>query len=363
MTQPTTTEAPVTASESKDSQGKRRLRIGLRWKLLVAFAGIFTAVFLFLALFIFSFTTEAAKARLENVLASSAEGGALTIDAKDFQALNALPAVPDSNFSYGLGYPDNPLYPSVAMHLYDIRRIVASSKVYSYFKGDDGKLYFSASGGAMVPPPDGPLGVQFKVPVADVVDANTYQYMEKGLTKTTKQRDAYTDDYGTFISAYSPIKDANGNSVGAVGLDYPQTYVSEVQDNVRRQLFPILLGSYIVLLLMVLAMSSLVTRPVRRVTQATRRIADGEYDIDVRALVRSRFPDELYTLAESVSDMAAKVAHREQSLTREVKRLKVEIDSAKREEAVKQIVDTDFFTDLSAKAAEMRLRRRGEEGE
>ena len=179
----------------------------------------------------------------------------------------------------------------------------------------------------------------------------------------TKQRDAYTDDYGTFISAYSPILDANGKSIGAVGLDYPQTYVSEVQDGVRRQLFPILAIAYIVLLLMVLAMSSLVTRPVRRVTQATRRIADGEYDIDVKSLVPSRFPDELYTLAESVSDMAAKVAQREQSLTQEVRRLKVEIDSAKREEAVKQIVDTDFFSDLTTKAAEMRRRLRDEEGE
>lgn len=356
MTQPTTA-APATSSDADASQ-KKRLRVGIRWKLLLAFAGIFTAVFLFIAVFIFGFTTEAAKARLENVLASSAEGGALTIDPVTFQELNALPPVSDPEFSYGLGYPDSQLYTDVAMQLYDIRRIVAGSKVYSYFMADDGRMYFSASGGAMVPPPDGPLGVQFKVPVDEVVDANTYEYMKQGLTATTKQRDAYTDDYGTFISAYAPIKDASGNSIGAVGLDYPQTYVAEVQASVREQLFPILIGSYVVLLLMVLVMSSLVTRPVRRVTHATRRIADGEYDIDVRSLVPSRFPDELYTLAESVSDMAAKVAQREQSLTQEVKRLKVEIDATKREEAVKQIVDTDFFTDLTAKAADMRRRLR-----
>jgi hypothetical protein len=66
----------------------------------------------------------------------------------------------------------------------------------------------------------------------------------------------------------------------------------------------------------------------------------------------------MYTLAESVSSMAAKVGARERSLTREVQRLKVEIDSAKREEAVKEITESDFFSELTTKAAEMRQRIR-----
>ena len=78
-------------------------------------------------------------------------------------------------------------------------------------------------------------------------------------------------------------------------------------------------------------------------------------------MVHTRFPDEMYTLAESFTSMAAKVAARERSLTQEVQRLKVEIDHARREEAVKQITESDSFAELARKAAEMRRRNRGED--
>ena len=101
-------------------------------------------------------------------------------------------------------------------------------------------------------------------------------------------------------------------------------------------------------------------RPLARLTAATRRIADGEYDLDVRSIVKSRFPDEMYELGQSFAIMAEKVAARERHLTKEVQRLRVEIDQAKREEAVQEITSTDFFEDLSGKADQLRaaLRRK-----
>lgn len=144
-------------------------------------------------------------------------------------------------------------------------------------------------------------------------------------------------------------------------MDYPLTYVTEVQSGVQQRLYPVLGISYIVLLALVLALSTSLTRPLKRLTAATERIAAGEYDLDVQGMVRARFPDELYTLAEAVATMAAKVGARERSLTREVQRLKVEIDATRREEAVKEITETDFFSDLTSKAADMRRRIRGED--
>ena len=54
--------------------------------------------------------------------------------------------------------------------------------------------------------------------------------------------------------------------------------------------------------------------------------------------------------------MASKVAERERALTREVQRLRVEIDNTKREETVREITETDFFADLAAKAEDLRGR-------
>ena len=350
------TEAPLTVPPVTQRRG---FRLGIRWKLLISFTTAFTVVFAFIAIWIFQYTTTVAKERLENELNRSALGGAATISAPEFVELNAtVPAVPDGTYEYGLGYPDSPLYDLIARELFSIRQIVKDAKVYSYYLDPaDGKLYFSASGGYYVTPE--PVGVQFKVPVIDVVDPATYAYMEQGLTATTEQKE-YSDDFGNFISSYTPILDDAGTPVGAIGLDYPQSYVAEVQDGIRRQLFPVLGFSYIALLLLVLVLSTSLARPLRRLTAATGRIANGEYDLDVTGLVRTRFPDEMFTLAESFAEMAKKVGLRERTLTREVQRLKVEIDHTRREEAVKEITESDFFSDLTAKAAEMRRKARPE---
>lgn len=350
------TEAPLIVPPVTQRRG---FRLGIRWKLLISFTTAFTVVFAFIAIWIFQYTTTVAKERLENELNRSALGGAATISAPEFVELNAtVPAVPDGTYEYGLGYPDSPLYDLIARELFSIRQIVKDAKVYSYYLDPaDGKLYFSASGGYYVTPE--PVGVQFKVPVIDVVDPATYAYMEQGLTATTEQKE-YSDDFGNFISSYTPILDDAGTPVGAIGLDYPQSYVAEVQDGIRRQLFPVLGFSYIALLLLVLVLSTSLARPLRRLTAATGRIANGEYDLDVTGLVRTRFPDEMFTLAESFAEMAKKVGLRERTLTREVQRLKVEIDHTRREEAVKEITESDFFSDLTAKAAEMRRKARPE---
>jgi HAMP domain-containing protein len=120
--------------------------------------------------------------------------------------------------------------------------------------------------------------------------------------------------------------------------------------------------SYAALLLLVLFLSASLTRPITRLTGATQRIAEGEYELDVRAIVPNRFPDEMWTLASSVAAIAAKVAARERRLVKEVQRLKVEIDYARRESSVKEITESDFFSDLTTKSDAMRRRMRGQDG-
>lgn len=347
------------AAEPETTQKKMR-RLSLRWKLLAAFAGVFTIVFAFLAVWIFQYTTSTTTQRLQTQLENAAVGGAQTINGDEFATMIAtVPPVKDPTNPTGLGYPTDASFKAIAQQLLNINILVPDANPYTYFKDPvDGQLYFAVSAGAVVDPP---IGVPYKVKVSDVVNASTEALMVEGLTGTVRQ-DPYTDDYGNWISTYSPIFASDGKTVvGAIGVDYPLTYVSQVQKDVQNRLYPVLAVSYIVLLAMVLLLSTTLTRPLKRLTAATGRIAAGEYDLDVKALVPARLPDELYTLAESVAAMAAKVGARERSLTREVQRLKVEIDAVKREEAVREITDSDFFSDLTAKAEQMRRRMQDDE--
>jgi hypothetical protein len=55
--------------------------------------------------------------------------------------------------------------------------------------------------------------------------------------------------------------------------------------------------------------------------------------------------------------MVSKVHQREQILRRQVEELKIEIDEAKRQKQVNEIVESDFFQNVQARAQAMRQRR------
>jgi hypothetical protein len=57
------------------------------------------------------------------------------------------------------------------------------------------------------------------------------------------------------------------------------------------------------------------------------------------------------------------VHKRQEVLKQEVAQLKIEIDQVKREKQVKEIVDSDSFTDLKSKSETMRKRRSPEKKE
>jgi methyl-accepting chemotaxis protein len=350
----------VSSVKTAQAEHGHWFRFALRWKLLTAFAGTFTLIFIGIAVWILLFSATNAQNRLVAELTTTALGGASTINAEAFAELvSTVPAVQDPATSTGFGYPTSALYRNSSQEMLDIYSIVNGASPYTYFKDPaDGQLYFASSYGYLVTPQ---FGVQFKVPVAQIVDSPTYDLMDQGLNELTQQP-AYTDAFGKWISVYAPITLEDGVVVGGIGVDYSLAYVDEVRTNVQRQIFPVLIGVYLLLLVLVLFISILIVRPLKRLTKATRRIADGEYDLNIRKIIRTRLPDEMFDLAESFGEMAEKIAARERKLTQEVRRLTVEIDQSKRDESVREITENEAFADLAQRAKDMRDRLRKEMG-
>ena len=311
---------------------KRRLRFPMQWKLLTAFVAAFTVVFAFIAFWVVNYASDVALKRLTGQLLEATEGAARDLPVKAVAEVAALD--PDQNPT------EDSSYQRIKDDIDSVKATIPSVEPYTYVV-QDGKLYYLVS------------TAPFKEPVAQTVPFATLTYMHDGLRATTFQPEN-SDTFGTWISAYSPIVDKQGNTIAAVGMDYSLEYVQDVQQQARAQVFPVLAISYVLLILLVLLVSTLLVRPLRRLTLATRRIADGEYDLDLDRLTRSRFTDEMSELADSVKVMAAKVAAREQALTREVQRLRVQIDSVQRDQSVREITETDFFADLAAKADDLR---------
>ncbi len=358
------------ASAPAATPASARRRLGMRWKLLIAFGLGFTVIFLVLAYWILQFSTDTATNKLRTTLRELSEGGAAAIDTHAFEQL----LTHDSAIEAGSTYPANagtlagttataesvyPTFPGYWAHVDELARIRLTNpeaSPYTYALDADGTVKFIGSWGAKGYPNmgvDQPNGGRFKQNALDWVDQPTLDYFRKGFSSTTEQP-SYCDNLDCWISVYTPIKNAEGNTIGAIGVDYNLAYVDEVRSKVLRILYPVFIAAYLVLLFMVFWLSGWLTRRLGRLSSATQRVAEGDYAVDLTGATKATFPDEMSELARAFIVMVDKVGDRERTLVRQVQVLKVEIDEKKRQQAVVEIVESDFFADLTAKAGAMR---------
>jgi class 3 adenylate cyclase/CRP-like cAMP-binding protein len=87
--------------------------------------------------------------------------------------------------------------------------------------------------------------------------------------------------------------------------------------------------------------------------QWVQRIGAGEYD---RALASDRTYEDrsIAALAAEFARMAVQVKEREEALRRQVRRLSIQIDQAKKDRQVEEIVESDYFQSLRAQAKKLR---------
>ena len=341
--------APAVAAPSTTDQV--RIRFGMRAKMLTAFAVAFSIIFSLMTYFVIQYVTDQAQTKLVAQLRETAVGGSSTLDAAGIQTLLANHPVYDENNLYP---QSDPLYVAANQQLQNIRTVVPNASPYTYtFNAATGKLEWMTSYSALKPDP--PFTNSLRGPVSGIVNDETYRYLEAGLKAPTDQP-SYTDANGSWISTYVPITAADGTVVGGLAVDYPLAYVDEVRAGAIRNIVPLLVVAYLLLMGLVLVVSTWLTRPLKRLTTATVLISAGDYDVDLNDVVSTRIPDEMGVLANSFAAMVDKVRIREKNLTQQVKKLTVEIDSKKREQAVNEITDSDFFTSIAAKAGNMRRR-------
>jgi HAMP domain-containing protein len=350
----------------------------MRWKLLFAFGLGITIIFIAVAGWILRFSTNTANDRVRDTLRGLSVGGAQAVDAEAFAELVTIDPLPTAGDVYpsdagqlaGSTATAESLYPTDARYwahideLVDIRLTNPEASPYSFYEDEDGVVRFVGSWGApgTAVGLDAPAGAQFRQDALEVLDESARDYLSRGLTGITEQP-PYTDTLGSWIAVLTPIRDADGEIVGGLGIDYPLEYVDEVRRNVIRVLYPAFAIAYIILLALVFYLSGWLTKRLARLSSATKRIAEGDYDVDLSTATRSRFPDEMTELASSFIVMTEKVGTRERDLTRQVQILKVEIDEKKRQEAVSEIIDSDFFNDLTSKAQAMRARVKADEAQ
>lgn len=179
------------------------------------------------------------------------------------------------------------------------------------------------------------------------------QQIEVDQLKTWQQYN-YTDLHTgeQYLISLSPV----GYLDWVVGTVIPESsYLTEINRNKQALFVVISLFVFTTAGLAVLSVDRMIARPILRVAHAAADIEAEQFQLDSLSPVAER-RDELGQLARVFQNMAKQVYVREQKLKKQVQELKIEIDEAKRQKQVNEIVETDFFQDLVGKAQTLRKR-------
>ena len=319
--------------------------ISLRVKLLIGFTLLFTIVFAIAFYWFYTFASQMAMHRLGEDLQVLIEGTAAKVDGDAFEGLVKEGPLRED------GYTDDPRYWSHVQWLVTVTEIDNRAALYSYVKGEQlNEVIFIGSIGAVADPP---WGAKFRESFIPTYRPDT---IINGLKETTLLLSIYKDQWGSWISGYTPIRNSKGEIVGGLGADYSAAYVLDVQKSIRDKVVLALVLINAIVFLFVYYISSTLTKPITHLTRSAVRIGEGDYEQDLSGLSKGRLRDEISTLANHFAVMVSKVYQREQNLRVQVDQLRIMVDQAKQQKQVSEIVGTDFFRDLQAKANKMRGR-------
>ncbi|MBV9120426.1 MAG: hypothetical protein JOZ39_06935 [Chloroflexi bacterium] len=327
---------------------RKRLFVSLNVKLLVGFTLIFTVVFAGAYYWFYEFSTENALQAIKTDLTDTITGALAGLNGDHFQELVQQGSANGTN-----GQSTNAYYQEELQWFNQVHGLQPRAIPYSYIKGPDQNgrptNYFIVDYLQINEPSKAAaFHEQWVVPEGS--------HSPEGLQQLSYAMTPYKDQWGTWVSAYAPIKNSAGQTVGALGVDFHAEYVTQVQQQILGQVGVAFGVTYAVLFVLVFLVSRFLTHPIRLLTKAAYLIGDGDYSSNLERLRRGWLHDEIAILSQVFDTMVAKVREREQSLVRKVEQLTVQIDEEKRKQDVKAIVDSDMFQQLQDRARMMRAR-------
>jgi len=135
------------------------------------------------------------------------------------------------------------------------------------------------------------------------------------IDKTIIEPDFYTDEFGTFLSAYAPIYTSNGEKVGVLGIDMDANDVVAKERQFLYRSIIVFIASLPIVALLGYFLGRRITTPISNLTATAIKIADG--NLRERA-IEPNSSKEAALLAESFNKMTQKLEGMVNSLEAQV---------------------------------------------
>ena len=131
--------------------------------------------------------------------------------------------------------------------------------------------------------------------------------MLKGFSRPAVENIPYRDEFGYTLSAYAPLRTAEGKAIGLVGVDVKAERLTMVENRVLMASGVIFVISFVVIALVSWVVSRSIREPLGRLIQGTGAVAQG--NLDVRMHMRRE--DEFGLLGKYFDKMAVELKERQ----------------------------------------------------
>ena len=150
------------------------------------------------------------------------------------------------------------------------------------------------------------------------------------MTETIVETDFYTDEFGKFLSAYTPIYTSDGQRVGVLGVDIAANTILAQERAYLSRLILIFIGCLPFLVLAGILSADRLARPIIGLRNVANRISEGDYSYKITSIPHTRELAELAVdfnqmsdkLSGLIYDLEQRVAERTESLTRKSEQLR-----------------------------------------
>ncbi|NOH04042.1 MAG: GAF domain-containing protein [Chloroflexi bacterium] len=123
------------------------------------------------------------------------------------------------------------------------------------------------------------------------------------LDRPIVEEDFYTDEYGTFLSAYAPIYRKDGTREGIVGVDINATTVIAMERAARNQIILFTMAALLLTAAVGFYLGNLFTKPITQLSAVAQKVAEG--DLSARANIGTA--DEVGALAHTFNAMTSRL--------------------------------------------------------
>jgi GAF domain-containing protein len=150
------------------------------------------------------------------------------------------------------------------------------------------------------------------------------------MTKTIVEPEIYTDEFGSFLSGYAPIYDANGQRVGVLGVDISADTIVAQERQYLIRLILIFLASLPVVVIGGVIFAAYLAKPIVNLRDMANKISQGNFNTRITRIPQTRELAELATdlnamagnLGGLINDLENRVNERTAGLTQKTDQLR-----------------------------------------